>query len=74
MKVPEQIKAAAKELIDMFGSNFEYLGNRNGAEFYMFKFPDDAETGFPYVYQFENGEVLTITGFAALDAIDLFVK
>lgn len=74
MKVPEQIKAAAKGLIDKFGSNVEYLGNRDGAEFYMFKFPDDAETGFPYVYQFENGEVLTITGFAALDAIDLFVK
>ena len=74
MKVPEQIKTAAKGLVDMFGSHFKYLGKHSGADFYMFKFPDDSLTGFPFVYQYENGEVLTITGFAALDIIDLFVK
>lgn len=74
MKVPEQIKVAAKELIDMFGSHFEYLGKYDGADFYMFKFPDDSETGFPCVYQYENGEVLEITGFHAFDIIGLFVK
>ncbi len=74
MTIPEQIKIAAKELIDMFGSHFEYLGKRDGADFYRFKFPDDSETGFPCVYQYENGKVLEITGFHALDIIRLFVK
>ena len=45
-----------------------------GADFYMFVFPEDSNTGFPYVYQLENDEVLEITGFPALDIIGLFVK
>lgn len=74
MKVPEQIKTAAKGLIDMFGPRFEYLGRHDGADFYLFRFPDDSETGFPCVYRYENGKVLEITGFHALDIIGLFVE
>lgn len=74
MNIPEKIKVAAKSLIDMYGLSFDYLGKKDGADFYMFKFPDDDCTGFPFVYQYQSGAVLTITGFQALDIIDLFVK
>lgn len=73
-KIPQTVKDAAKGLVDMFGSHFEYLGQYEGADFYMFEFPDGSMNGFPEVYQYENGEVLTLTGFAALDIINLLVK
>lgn len=74
MNIPAKVKEAAKGLIAMYGSRFKHLGKSDGADFYMFKFPDDEETGFPFVYQYKDGEVLTIEGFAALDTIRLFVK
>lgn len=73
-KIPQIVKDAARDLIEMYGDAIDYLGKYEGADFYMFKFPEDAETGFPFVYQCENGEVLEITGFHALDVVNLFVK
>lgn len=74
MNVPVKVKEAATALISSYGSRFKHLGKRDGADFYMFNFPEDEETGFPFVYQYENDSVLTITGFEALDVIRLFVK
>lgn len=74
MNIPAKVKEAAKGLIAMYGSRFKHLGKSDGADFYMFNFPDDEESGFPFVYQYKDGEVLTIEGFAALDTIRLFVK
>ena len=74
MDVPVKVQEVAKGLIDMYGPSFDYLGKYEGSDFYMFVFPEDSNTGFPYVYQLENDEVLEITGFPALDIIGLFVK
>ena len=74
MNIPAKVKEAAQELIAMYGSHLKHLGKSDGADLYMFKFPDDEDTGFPGVYQFENNEVLTLTGFAALNIARLFVK
>lgn len=74
MNIPAKVKEAAQELIAIYGSHLKHLGKSDGADFYMFKFPDDEDTGFPVVYQFENNEVLTLTGFAALNIARLFVK
>ena len=41
---------------------------------YMFVFPEDSNTGFPYVYQLENDEVLRSRFSRPLDIIGLFVK
>ena len=68
MDVPVKVQEVAKGLIDMYGPSFDYLGKYEGADFYMFVFPEDSNTGFPY------DEVLEITGFPALDIIGLFVK
>lgn len=74
MNVPEQVKNEARGLIEQYGDSFEYLGNYEGADYYVYKFPEDFCTGFPFVFQYENGSVFTITGFEALDTINLFIK
>ena len=35
---------------------------------------NDANTGFPFVYQYADGVVMTFNDFRALDIIDLFIK
>lgn len=74
MKVPEQIKSAAKSLIDVYGNAFDYLGRYKGKDAFMFRFPDDTNTGFPYIYLFKDDKVTEITGFEALDILDLLVE
>ena len=74
MNIPEQVRSEARLLIEQYGESFGYLGNHGGADFFVFEFPEDSSTGFPYVYQYENGSVLTLTGFEALDIINLLVK
>ena len=41
MNVPEQVKNEARELIEQYGDSFEYLGNYEGSDVYVFKFPED---------------------------------
>lgn len=74
MEVPKQVEAAAQELIEQFGGYVDYLGNKADAEYYVLALPDDITIGFPHVYQYANGQVMTIGGFEALDIIRLFVK
>ena len=74
MKVPEQIKSAAKSLIDIYGDAFDYLGKYKGKDAFVFRFPDDANTGFPYIYLFKDDKVTEITGFEALDILNLLVE
>lgn len=74
MKIPEPVKQAAQGLIDMYGFNIDYLGTYEGADVYMYHFPDDVDTGFPFVYLYDNDNVEEITDFEALDIIRLFVK
>ncbi len=74
MKVPEQIKSAAKSLIDIYGDTFDYLGKYKGKDAFVFRFPDDANTGFPYIYLFKDDKVTEITGFEALDILNLLVE
>lgn len=74
MKVPEQVKNEARELIEQYGDSFDYLGNYEGADYFVYKFPEDATTGFPFVFRYGDGPVMTISGFDALDLINLLVE
>ncbi len=74
MTVPEQVKNAARNLINQYGDSFEHLGSYEGADYFVYKFPDDFTTGFPFVYQFNHGSVLEIAGPKALSIIELFVE
>ena len=72
--IPEQVINKAQGLIDLYGEDFEYMGVYNGKKAYLFCFPDDKETGFPFVYLFDatSDSVEEITGFKALDIIGKF--
>lgn len=74
MKIPEQVIAAAQELIDIYGSNIDYLGEYEGADYYIYHFPDEIIAGYPFVYRYSNGEVVTISGPETFSIIDLFLK
>lgn len=40
----------------------------------MYKFPEDVTTGFPFVFRYGDGPVMTFSDFEALDLINLFIK
>ena len=73
-QIPQIVKDAASDLIEEYGDNFDYLGKYEGADAYRFKFPEDADTGFPFVYIHKDGKVTEITGFEALDIVSLLVE
>lgn len=74
MKVPEQIKNAAKSLIDLYGDAFDYLGKYKGKDAFLFRFPEDSNTGFPFIYLIKSEKVTEITGFEALDILNSLVE
>ena len=70
VKIPQIVKDAAKDLIEIYGDKFDYLGKFEGAEAYAFSFPEDSCTGFPFVYLVKDDKVEEISGCLALDIID----
>ena len=74
MNIPAKVKEAAQELIAMYGSHLKHLGKSDGADFYMFKFPDDEDTGFPVVYILKDDKVDVVTDTPALYIIELLVE
>ena len=72
--IPESVLKEAKGLIDLYGNTLEYLGDYNGYDVYLFAFPENKETGFPFVYihDTDSNVVLEVTGFRALDIIGKF--
>ena len=61
-------------LIEQYGDSFDYLGNHEGADYFLYKFPEDVTTGFPFVFRYGDGPVMTFSDFEALDLINLFIK
>ena len=74
VKVPQIVKNAAKDLIEIYGDKFEYLGKYEGVDAFAFSFPEDSCTGFPFIYLVKNGKVDVITDSPALFIIDLLVE
>ena len=72
--VPQIVKDAAHDLIIMYGDTIDYLGKYEGADAYMYHFPEDSCPGYPFVYLVKDGKVDIVTESPALYIIDLFVK
>lgn len=72
MKVPKEVEIAAKELIDSYGYSFEYLGKYQEQDAYLYCFPEDSITGFPFVYLYKDNKVTEVQGFDSLDIINHF--
>lgn len=74
MNIPEQVKNEARALIEQYGDTFEYLGIYEGQEAYVFKFPEDSCTGYPFVYLYDGKEATEITAPLSLDVIDSCIE
>ena len=72
--IPIQVKKAAAELIEAYGDSIVYIGEYSGCEAYLFQFPEDSSTGFPFVYLLGDNKVTEVSGGIALDIIDLLIK
>ena len=72
--IPAQVKKAAAELIEVYGDSIVYIGEYSGSEVYLFQFPEDSSTGFPFVYLLGDNKVTEVSGGIALDIIDLLIK
>lgn len=72
--IPKAVLEAAKDLVDRYGDSIEYLGKYQEDEAYMFVFPQDEETGFPFVFLYDRAsdQAMTISGFDALDILSSF--
>ena len=73
-QTPQIVKDAASYLIEMYGDNFDYLGKYEGADVYIYHFPDGSCTGYPFVYLVKDGNVEELTDSPALYIIDLLVE
>ena len=73
-EIPSAVLDAAKGLIDMYGVHFNYLGQYNGADTYVYKFPEDSCTGFPFVYLLDGDSITEVTGSIALHIISLLIS
>ena len=73
-EIPQAVIKEAKGLIDRYGQCFDYLGEYKNADYFVFRFPDETITGFPFVYVYyrQKEEAIEITGFDALDSIGQF--
>lgn len=50
------------------------MGMYDGAEAYVYEFPEDSCTGFPFVYLLKDDIVTEVSGYIALHIIDLAAK
>lgn len=73
-QTPQIVKDAAKALINAYGGKIDFLGKYEEADAYIYHFPDDTSTGFPFIYIHKGDKVTEITGFEALDIMALFVE
>lgn len=64
--------AAAAGLVEMYGPKFQFLGTRDGMDFFLFLIPEDQTTGFPSVYAYKDGQVLELPGEDAVDVMRSF--
>ena len=72
--IPTQVKKAAAELIEVYGDSIDYIGIHKGKQVYLYRFPEDIETGFPFYYLYDGKSVDVVTGFEALDLAQYFSK
>lgn len=70
--IPQKVSRAFESLIAMYGNRVEFIGNRDEVNYYMFRFPENTETGFPIVIAYKSGNVSDITDFDAVDIVASF--
>lgn len=74
MEIPEPVTEAANELIESFGGSILYLGPYEGADVYLYQFPEAAVVGFPILFLWKDGTVREVQGFDSLSIIEQLVE
>jgi len=66
--IPQSVIDEAQDLIQLYGNTLIYRGVYNDCDIYQFVFPENMETGFPFIYlhDVEADQVLEISGSRAL--------
>lgn len=67
--IPAKVCDAFKRLN---GGKIILLGKRDGAEYYLYQFPEDAETGFPRVIAYRGDRIEQINDFDAIKVVRSF--
>lgn len=69
--VPQAVLDVANDLIKRYGESFKYLGLYKGHDAYMFQFPRNSFTGFPFVYLYDADKNIAVelTGEMALNIL-----
>lgn len=69
--IPKSVLKAAKDLIYRYGERLVLVGRYNGQDVYVFSFPENVETGFPFLYLYDERRqsVFEVTGPEALEII-----
>lgn len=73
MEIPEPVAEAANWLIEGFGGSIRYLGPYEGADVYVYQFPEAADVGFPILFLWKDGAVREVQGFDSLSIIEQLV-
>ena len=73
MDIPRAVTEKAKGLIELYGPLLAYIGKYENQEAYMFLFPENTETGFPFIYLYDKAPDLAteVTGLDALEIINI---
>ena len=71
--IPAQVKKAAAQLIESYGDSIEFIGIYKGKQVYLYRFPEDVETGFPFYFLYDGNSVDVVSGFEALDLGSIFL-
>ena len=69
--VPKSVIYEAQHLIEEYGCNIRHIGKYDGNEVFEFVFPENTETGYPFVYLYDESTKVTIqlSGEEALEII-----
>ena len=73
-EIPLHVKEASKHLIDLIGGYVKEIGKKNQETIYMHVPPEGTENGFPTIYIYNQGNLSFVTGFEALEYINLYIK
>ncbi len=69
--IPQAVLYEASWLIEVYGCDFRKIGKYDGKIVYLYCFPENTETGYPFVYLYDEMNMISlqITGEEALEVI-----
>lgn len=74
METPQQVKEAAKDLINTYGDSFQYLGEYDGCDVFKYQFPKEEDVGFPILFLWRDGSTREVSDSDSLHIISSLVK